>query len=361
VCGLSGKWHLGHSQLAQHGFSHWYTHREGGGPYNGATMVRDGELEEEPGYVTTAITDDALAFIDRQAGDDAPFYLSVHYTAPHSPWTGHPQEIVDSYDDCAFKSCPQEEMHPWAKGHPLSEGCLGNREMLKGYFAAVTAMDHDIGRILDKLEEQGLREDTLVVFVSDNGFSCGHHGFWGKGNGTYPPNMYENSIKVPFVISHPGRIPENSVQQAMVSAYDFMPTLLDYLALPLPEGVDLPGQSVLPMLQGENDVGRDEVVIYDEYGTTRMVRTEEWKYVHRHPDGPHELYDLVNDPDERENLADDPRQTARIGELKTRLQDWFARFAVEGRDGREFSVMGKGQLRPVGGKWEDGKQPFAQE
>ena len=136
-------------------------------------------------------------------------------------------------------------------------------------------MDHDIGRILDKLEEQGLRKDTLVVFVSDNGISCGHHGFWGKGNGTYPPNMYENSIKVPFVISHPGRIPENSVQQAMVSAYDFMPTLLDYLALPLPEGVDLPGQSVLPMLQGENDVGRDEVVIYDEYGTTRMVRTEE--------------------------------------------------------------------------------------
>ena len=79
--------------------------------------------------------------------------------------------------------------------------------MLKGYFAAVTAMDRDIERILDKLEEKGLREDTLVVFTSDNGFSCGHHGFWGKGNGTYPPNMYENSIKVPFVVSHPGRIP----------------------------------------------------------------------------------------------------------------------------------------------------------
>jgi arylsulfatase A-like enzyme len=73
VCGLSGKWHLGHSQLVQHGFSHWYAHREGGGPYNGATMVRDGELVEEPGYVTTAITDDALAFIDRQAGGEAPF------------------------------------------------------------------------------------------------------------------------------------------------------------------------------------------------------------------------------------------------------------------------------------------------
>ena len=361
VCGLSGKWHLGESQLAQHGFSHWYAHREGGGPYNGATMVRDGQLEEEPGYVTTAITDDALAFIDRQAGDEAPFYLSVHYTAPHSPWTGHPQEIVDSYDDCAFESCPQEEMHPWAKGHPLSEGCLGNREMLKGYFAAVTAMDRDIGRILDKLEERGLREDTLVVFVSDNGFSCGHHGFWGKGNGTYPPNMYENSIKVPFVISHPARIAAGSVQKAMVSAYDFMPTLLDYLGLPHPEGVDLPGQSALSLLQGSGDTGREEVVIYDEYGTTRMLRTEDCKYVHRYPDGPHELYDLLDDPDERENLADDPQHTTRIEGLKARLEKWFARFVVEGRDGCDFSVTGKGQLRPVGGKWEDGKQPFAQE
>ena len=175
-------------------------------------MIRDGELITEPGYVTTAITDDALAFIDRHADGDAPFYLGVHYTAPHSPWTGHPQEIVDSYDNCAFDSCPQEAIHPWAVGHALSENCLGNREMLKGYFAAVTAMDRDIGRILDKLEEKGLRENTLVVFTSDNGFSCGHHGFWGKGNGTYPPNMYENSIKVPFVVSHPGRIPAESVQ-----------------------------------------------------------------------------------------------------------------------------------------------------
>ena len=212
VCGLSGKWHLGHSQLAQHGFSHWYVHQQGGGPYNDAPMIRDGELITEPGYVTTAITNDALAFIDQHADGDAPFYLGVHYTAPHSPWTGHPQEIVDSYDNCAFDSCPQEAIHPWAVGHALSENCLGNREMLKGYFAAVTAMDRDIGRILDKLEEKGLREDTLVVFTSDNGFSCGHHGFWGKGNGTYPPNMYENSIKVPFVVSHPSRIPTESVQ-----------------------------------------------------------------------------------------------------------------------------------------------------
>lgn len=358
-CGLSGKWHLGNSQLAQHGFSHWFVHAEGGGPYNDAPMVRDGELVEVPGYVTNAITDDALAYLDHCAAEEDPFYLSVHYTAPHSPWTGHPQEIVDSYDDCAFDSCPQEEIHPWAVGHPLSESCLGKREMLKGYFAAVTAMDADIGRLLDKLEAMGVREDTLVVFVSDNGFSCGHHGFWGKGNGTYPPNMYENSIKVPFIASQPGRIAEGVAQGEMVSAYDFMPTLLDWLGLPLSEGYDGPGRSFAPLLQGEG-LGREEVVVYDEYGGTRMVRTRSWKYVHRYPDGPHELYDIENDPGERENLVAVGEHAQRVRELQGQLEAFFARYVVADRDGRDCDVRGVGQLRPLGGQWkDDGREPFA--
>ncbi|NKB66269.1 MAG: sulfatase-like hydrolase/transferase [Candidatus Latescibacteria bacterium] len=348
TCGLSGKWHLGNSQLAQHGFDHWYVHQQGGGSYNDAPMVRNGELITEPGYVTHAITDDALNFIDAHAGEANPFYLGVHYTAPHSPWTGHPQEIVDSYDDCPFESCPQEPIHPWAVGHPLSENCLGNRAMLKGYFAAVTAMDADVGRILDKLDETGIRRDTLVVFVSDNGFSCGHHGFWGKGNATYPLNMYENSIKVPALISHPGRIAAGQVQEALVSAYDFMPTLLDYLGLPMPESGNLPGVSFAPLLNGQPQALRDEVVIYDEYGTTRMLRTTQWKYIHRYSDGPHELYDLVNYPDERHNLVDDPAQTQRLQELRAQLETWFQRYTHPDRDGRLYPVTGTGQLRPVG-------------
>ena len=71
-------------------------------------------------------------------------------------------------------------------------------------------MDQSVGRLLDRLEQLGLRDRTLVVFLSDNGFSCGHHGFWGKGNGTEPRNMYENSIKVPAIFSHPGRIPQGA-------------------------------------------------------------------------------------------------------------------------------------------------------
>jgi len=198
VCGLSGKWHLGDSMTPQHGFSHWFCHQKGGGPYNDAPMVRDGEAVNVPGYITEAITDDAVEFIRKNR--DGAFGLLVGYTAPHSPWDGHPQEIVDSYDDCPFESCPQEPAHPWATR--LTKRCLGDREMLKGYFAAVTAMDLNVGRILATLDDLGLRESTLVVFGSDNGYSCGHHGFWGKGNATFPLNMYENSVKVPMIFSH---------------------------------------------------------------------------------------------------------------------------------------------------------------
>ena len=347
TCGLSGKWHLGHSQLPQHGFSHWFTHQEGGGPYNNAPMVRNGELTTSPGYITDVITDDALAFIERQANDTKPFYLSVHYTAPHSPWTGHPQTIVDSYDDCPFDSCPQESIHPWAIGHALTENSLGNREMLKGYFAAVTAMDENIGRLLNKLDALGISDNTLVVFVSDNGFSCGHNGFWCKGNATYPPNMFDNSVKVPMLMCHPGHIPAATVQTALCSAYDFMPTLLDYLKLPLPTDRNLPGQSFSALLQGKDLPGRDAVVVYDEYGSTRMARTAEWKYVHRYPDGPHELYDLKNDSDERQNLINNPAYSDRLRQMLDLLEEWFERYVEQVKDGRNYAINGSGQRGPI--------------
>ncbi len=346
TCGISGKWHLGDSQIVQHGFTDWFVHRQGGGPYNNAPMVRNGQLGNEPGYLTDVITDEALRLMERYAGAGHPFYLGVHYTAPHSPWIGeHPQEIVNSYDDCAFDSCPQEPRHPWAGA--LTRENMGNREALKGYFASVTAMDQSVGRLLDRLEQLGLRDSTLVVFLSDNGFSCGHHGFWGKGNGTEPRNMYENSIKVPAIFSHPGRIPQGRVESAMVSAYDFMPTLLEYLELPVPRHRNLPGSSFLPTLEGRSGAGRDHVVIYDEYGPVRMVRTADWKYVYRHAHGPDELYDLVNDPGERNNLVGEPVQQGRTGEMKAMMDDWFARYVEPGRDGLVEDGAASGMTKRV--------------
>ncbi|MEE2657761.1 MAG: sulfatase-like hydrolase/transferase [Candidatus Latescibacterota bacterium] len=368
TCGFSGKWHLGNSKLVQHGFGHWYVHQRGGGDYNEPPMIRDGELITESGYVTNLITNDAVAFLDRHARDEQPFYLGVHYTAPHSPWTGHPQDVVDSYDNCAFDSCPQEPIHPWAVGQGLTESCLGEREMLKGYFAAVTAMDADVWHLLDRLEALGIRDETLVVFTSDNGFSCGHHGFWGKGNGTWPLNFYENSVRIPFLMSHPGSI-RSGMTAALTSAYDFFPTLLDYLGLPEPEGGARPGISFAPLLTPGGDDSGAEAVLADaaphaEYGGARMVRTADWMYVRRYADSaPDELYNLNADPGERTNLADDSGYRSRVDELGNHLESWFDRYAKDaGRDGRRYRVTGNGQLRPVGGDWEDtGRPPFVRE
>ncbi|GIP34865.1 sulfatase-like hydrolase/transferase [Paenibacillus sp. J2TS4] len=350
ICALSGKWHLGDSVRPQKGFTHWYVHQTGGSDYYNAPMIRDGQFIHEPEYLTDVITDDALQFLDDQQGEQ-PFYLSVHYTAPHSPWIdSHPQEVVDSYDDCEFKTCPQEPKHPWAiKTAPWAED---PKENLKGYFAAVTEMDRNIGRILDKLEDKGLRETTLICFLSDNGFNCGHHGIWGKGNGTFPQNMYDTSVKVPAIFSHPGRIPQGQISDALVSGYDFMPTLLEYAGMTNSEADRLPGTSFLPHLLGAKDGAREPVVVFDEYGPVRMIRTREWKYIHRYPYGPHELYNLVKDPEERHNRIDSEEAEEQRIALKGQLEQWFVRYADPSLDGTREPVSGLGQLDlagPAGG------------
>ncbi|MHB9023094.1 MAG: sulfatase-like hydrolase/transferase [Armatimonadota bacterium] len=344
LCGFSGKWHCGDSQSPQHGFTHWFAHpQQGVSYYNDALMMLDGKPVQTKGYFSDVITDDALTFITANA--DRPFYLSLHFTAPHAPWDCHPRDIVESYDNCPFESCPQEPRHPWARTHTQEH--LGNRESLKGYFAAVTAMDMNIGRLLLHLEELGLRDNTLIVFTSDNGHSCGHHGFWGKGNGTFPLNMYENSVKVPFIACHPGRIPPGQVRDSLLSAYDIYPTLLDYLDLQIPGTGHRPGRSFVPILQGASGEERDSVIVHSEYGPVRMIRTREWKYVHRYPFGPHELYDMVNDPDERRNAVDDSKNTTLIRELQQELNNWFIEFADPVRDGSRLPVTGRGQLTTV--------------
>jgi len=343
-CGFSGKWHVGASNGPSHGFTDWFVAE--GGRYYGCRTVREGRVCEEPRYITDAITEEALAMLDTYAESDGPFYLSVHYTAPHSPWIGqHPRELTEIYRDCEFATCPQDYRHPWATGW-INDNHFGKREALEGYFAAVTGLDRGVGRILDKLDEMGVREKTLVVFLSDNGHSCGQHGFWGKGNGTTPRNMYENSIKVPAVFSHPGVLPRGRVLTHMVSAYDFMPTLLDYCGLPLPEG-NFPGRSFAPLLRGEGDAGREEVVVFDEYGPVRMIRTERWKYIYRHAYGPHELFDLAEDPGEERNLADDPAYAEKKEELHARMEAWFARYVVPALDGLKTSGTASGQERPM--------------
>ncbi|MDP9399188.1 MAG: sulfatase-like hydrolase/transferase, partial [Actinomycetota bacterium] len=349
TCGLSGKWHLGTGRQPAPGFDFWYAHRTGDSPYVGAPVWRDGRRESEPRYLTEAITAEALSFLDGAGAGAAPFYLAVNYTAPHSPWVGqHPQRWLDLYADCDFASCPQEIPHPWFSWEPgpVSAAMRDPRPSLQGYFASISAMDAGIGSLLARLDDAGLRESTVVVFTSDNGFSCGQHGIWGKGNATWPLNLWENSVRVPALVRWPGQVPAGVVTDALASACDLHPTLLDLAGVPAPADSLAAGRSLAPLLRGDPGTGAEAVFVFDEYGGARMVRSAHDKLVVRAGGGPEELYDLRDDPDERHDRAGDPAWRGRAEELRGALHDWFAAHVEPGRDAWGRPVSGRGQLRP---------------
>lgn len=352
-CGLIGKWHLGASDLPREGFVRWYAHQSGMSAYYRAPMVDETRLVEGEGYLTEDLTDRACQFLAEEADRPEPFWLSLNYTAPHYPWIdSHPPRYTDLYADCPFDSCPIEPPHPFnAGGNPATdEGHSNRRDSLVGYYAATTAMDVGIGRVMAELDRLGLVESTLVIFMSDNGMNCGHHGIWGKGNGTRPQNMYDTSVKVPCIFSQPGRMPAGVVTQRLTSAYDVFPTLVDYLGWDADVRPGRPGRSFSELLEGRPQADRPPVVVFDEYGPVRMIRTHEWKYVHRDPDGPHELYDLVADPGERTNRIADPMCAQQLATLRQQLVAWFDAYVDPVLDGRRWGVTGAGQLgRPTAG------------
>lgn len=362
-CGISGKWHLGDSHHPQKGFKYWEVHTKGGGPYYNAPMVKGEGTYEEPEYVTDKITDNALEFLNEAKEQNNPFYLSVHYTAPHSPWgrEHHPKELYDDYyNNCKFESVPEGVKPPeWVS--PKSIRQRDRRTDLTGYFTAITAMDANVGRIIDWVEQNNFTDDTLIIFSSDNGMCMGHHGLWGKGNACFPINMFEESVKVPFIISHPGRIKEGVVNDSLLSQYDFMPTILEYVGLEQPESeIDLPGSSFVDILQGAERAPHEDVVVFDEYGPVRMVRTKVFKYIHRYVYGPNELYDLKNDPSEMANLIDQPEYKKIQENMWQRLSDWFRHYVDPERDGALEAVAGKGQLGLCGAQAK-GEENFVQQ
>ena len=196
TCGISGKWHMGASDVPQKSHDFWCVHSLGGSSYVDYHVFDNStELLHKTEYISDFFTDRAIDFLDDHKDSAQPFCLSVHYTAPHAPWKREeqPPDIWDSYENTKF-SLPVEKPHPWRGWDPTPEK---RHETIQGYYTTITAMDRAIGRVLHKLDELGMAEDTIVIFTSDNGYSVGHHGIMGKGNGTFPLNMFEESVKVP--------------------------------------------------------------------------------------------------------------------------------------------------------------------
>ena len=350
---LSGKWHLGKVSQTPECFDYWYAHKYGGGPYYNAPMYEHGVLKQEPKYITDAITDYALEFLETKTSTDKPFYLNMNFTAPHAPWgkNQHPQELRDLFKDCSFESCPVESPHPWLID-VVFDGLdpIERQKILASYFASIVSVDRNIQRVLDSLEKQDELENTLIIFTGDNGMNMGHHGIYGKGNGTSPQNMYDTSVKVPFFMNHLNTI-KSHVYDNLYSHYDIRHTILEYVGLSdiIEGGLLLPGKSFKSVLntQQESD---NHVVVYDEYGPVRMIRTKEWKYIHRYPDGPHELYHLSEDIDEKNNLVNDKASEQIKLQLRQKLKEWFVKYVNPKIDGAQLPIYGGGQTE-LAGSW----------
>ena len=195
------------------------------------------------------------------------------------------------------------------------------------YYAIITHMDKEIGRILKALKKSGQADNTYVIFTADHGLSVGQHGLMGK------QNPYEHSIRMPFMISGPG-IEKGATVDNKIYMQSVYPTTCELAGLKVPESVDYP--SILPLVKGEGKGG--EEVIFNAYiETQRLVRTDRYKLVHYPKIGRNQLFDLKEDPHETKDLIKDPK----LEKVRQRLLAILRKKRMELGDGMLSGAEGK--------------------
>lgn len=339
--GLCGKWHLGtadrfHPTL--NGYDYFMGFRDGGRPPRDPTLEVDGHDVEMTGFTVDLVTDAALEFI--RSHRHGPFLLSLHYREPHARWLPTREEDWAPYRDLD-PTLPQPDF----PGLDVERV----KRMTREYYASVSAVDRNLGRVLDLLDSLGIAENTIVIFTSDHGYHTGHHGLWYKGNAHWMlrepppqqwediarvrrPNLYDQALRVPTAVRWPGVIEPGTVIDETVTNLDWYPTLLAMAGLEQPEELTLRGENIVTLLRGE-DVAWDND-LYAEYSMRhgarvdmRAWRTPDWKLVldFAHP-ARAELYDLAGDPQELENLIDseDPAVQAVRAELEAKIHAQLA-------------------------------------
>lgn len=327
TCGLSGKWHLGGNLHPQEGFTKWITMPYGStSTFYDAKVIEGGMIRKEPKYLTDLWTEHAVQFISENR--DRSFFLFLSYNGPYglgrSLLKPARNRHAAYYATQELPSFPRQQMHPWQFNN---KQYLNNPQAIRRVAAEVSGVDDGVGRVMATLKEHGLDDKTLVIFTADQGWTGGQHGLWGMGDHTRPLHAFDGTMHIPAIFRHPGVIPAGKQSDILTSNYDLLPTLLSYLGLAdgIPKQPQSPGRDYSAVLRGKS-VDWENVVYYD-FENTRAIRTADWKYVERFPDGPHELYDLQNDPGEQFNLYGQPQQQERQQELRERLKAFFARYA----------------------------------
>jgi choline-sulfatase len=340
--GLVGKWHCARDREPRPGFDRWFSYEMNQSPHFGEQHFSDqGRPVTEQGHQAVLLTERAVDFL-RTRPAERPFFLVVGYVCTHTPLRDQPERLVSSYRGCTFADIPDEVAAPChgAARMPWPHARATHREQLAQYYAAVSFIDEQVGRILDELDGAGVRNETLVVYTADHGHMNGHHGLISKGNATIPQNLLEESIRVPSLISWPAAVPAGRVLPQMVDHCDLFCTLLEAAGAETDAEIHSPGRSFLPLLRGEAMPWRDAQ--FCEYGNARMIRTDRLKLIRRYP-GPNghfgdELYDLAADPRETENRIGDPAHAAALAELGARLDAHFREYEIPERAGWDIAA-----------------------
>ena len=335
-----GKWHMGEADdEPQPGFDRWVSFR-GQGAYFDPLLNVDGEQRPHEGYTTDLLTDYALDWLGEQGGGD-PFFLVLSHKAVHAEFEPAPRhagayaDITIPYPDTMPLTESNYAGKPrWVRAQrgswhgvdfmfhgDLGPGMTGFDNFYRRYTETLLALDESVGRVLDYLEESGLAESTLVLYLGDNGFLLGEHGLIDKRN------AYEESIRVPMLAWAPGYIDAGSRVEGLVRNIDIAPTFLDLLGAEAELDVD--GTSFLGLLTGdEAGAGRDFVYeYYWEYAfphtpTTFALRGDRYKFIYYHGVwDTEELYDLELDPEERVNLIATPGLRDVANDIRRQLFD----------------------------------------
>lgn len=356
---MIGKWHLGHGGNADPtGFDYW-TVVPGQGDYHNPEFYDMGEKKRFEGYATDLITDFSIDWLERR-DKDKPFMLMCHHKAPHRPWEPdekHAQmyEDVDIpepetfYDDYATRSQAAVEAKmriatdmndeedlkvPVPEGlTPLEEQKWKYQRYIKDYLRCVASIDDNVGRVLDYLDQEGLTDNTIIIYTSDQGFFLGDHGWFDKRF------MYEESLRMPLVIRYPEAIKPGTVTDAMTLNVDFPVTFLDYAGVEVPD--EMQGHSLRPIFAEEvPENWRTSMYyrywmhldqhhnVYSHYG----VRTDRYKLIYYYAEAlgtsgsieenrppEWELFDMEKDPYEINNVYKDPAYREIIHELKQEM------------------------------------------
>lgn len=277
------------------------------------------------------VTAEGVKFLSQQTADKN-FFLTVHYSDLRAPYDGVPAKFLAPYTPRTFTD--------YAQDRPAANAREG-KEMLRDTLAsliraagAISALDAQIGALWAKLYEKQLTDGTLIVFTSTTGALMGRHGLWGAGEASDPPNMYDEVVNTPMIWVWPTRIPPQGMEVEMVSGYDLLPTVAEFVEADPPSNRNLCGVSYLRLATGvrlrpkqaRKNPWRKTVCAH--WKDTDMAREEGYKVVLRNGGkGPNELYDIPADRMEKVNQYDNGQYVDVKNRLSAQITEWKAKYS----------------------------------